>query len=239
MLADDRLVLSHRLSELCGHGPSLEEDIALTNVALDLLGQANELLTYAAEIDGNKTADDLAYLRSDVEFKNTIITEMENGDYAFIIVRQFFFDIYSYFLFTELITSKDERLAAIAEKSLKEVTYHLRHSKKWFHIFADGTEESRTRLTDAIDELWAYSNELLESNEIMDSLFKEGIAPDIAIVKSEWHKMINENFEQLNLQIPNITWFHSGGRVGKHSESLGRVLTDMQYLQRAIPNAEW
>jgi ring-1,2-phenylacetyl-CoA epoxidase subunit PaaC len=239
MLADDRLILSHRLSELCGHGPSLEEDIALTNVALDLLGQANELLTYAAEIDGNKTADDLAYLRSDVEFKNTIITELENGDFAFIIVRQFFFDIYSYFLFSELIKSKDERIAAIAEKSLKEVTYHLRHSKKWFHILSEGTEESRTRLIDAIDELWSYSNELLDSNEIIDSLESENIAPNMTNIKSNWHKMIKENFEQLNLQIPDITWFHSGGRVGKHSESLGGVLTDMQYLQRAIPNAEW
>ncbi len=239
MLADERLILSHRLSEKCGHGPSLEEDIALTNVALDLLGQANEFLIYASEIDGNKSPDDLAFLRTDVEFKNIILSELENGDFAFIIVRQFFFDIYSFLMYSELVKSKDERIAAIAEKSLKEVIYHLRHSKKWFHIFADGTEESRKRLISAINELWVYSNEMLESNEVIDSLIKDGIAPNMKKIKEDWYKHINENFSELKLEIPSDTWFHSGGRSGKHNECLGGILTDMQYLQRSFPKSEW
>jgi len=238
MLADDRLILSHRLSQQCGHGPYLEEDIALTNIALDLLGQANEIYTYAGTLE-NKSADELAYLRTDTQFKNVIISELENDDFAWIIARQFFFDISAYHLYTELLKSKDETLAAIAEKSLKEVTYHLRHSKKWFHILADGTDESRNKLTDAIDDLWSYTFELFETNPTIDSLVKQGIAADLKIVKEKWLKDINENFAILNLTVPENTWMHSGGRVGKHSEHLGRILTEMQYLQRSFPNAAW
>lgn len=238
MLADDRLILSHRLSQQCGHGPYLEEDIALTNIALDLLGQATEFYTYAGTIE-DKSADELAYLRLDTQFKNVILSELENDDFAWLIARQFFFDNYSFLLYTELLKSKDETIAAIAEKSLKEDTYHLRHSKKWFHILADGTEESRNRLIEAIDDLWTYTFEMLESNPTIDSLVKQGIAADLNIIKEKWLSIMKENFAILKLEIPDSSWMQSGGREGKHSEHLGRILTEMQYMQRAFPNAEW
>lgn len=240
MQADDRLVLSHRLSEENGHAPSLEEDIAISNIALDLLGQANEFYEYAAELlnDGS-TADSLAFLRNDTKFKNAIICEIENIDFANIMARQYFFDTYEYYFYTLLKDSTDERLKAIAEKSLKESTYHLRHSKKWINILADGTEESRSKLIDAIDRVWSYTGELFESNDVINKLKEEKIAVDLSRVKEKWDEEINKTFIDLNLTIPEKTWMHSGGRLGRHSEHLGRILTDMQYLQRAYPNSEW
>lgn len=240
MQADDRLILSHRLSEECGHGPSLEEDIANSNISLDLLGQANEFYEYAAEIknDGS-TADTFAYHRNDTKFKNLIICELENGDFSQITARQLFFDLYDFHYYTLLKDSKDERLSSIAEKSLKECAYHLRHSKKWFYILADGTEESRNKLLDSINTLWSYTGEFFEVNPIIESLNESGIAADLNKVKELWLNDIKSIFNELNINLPESSWMHSGGRVGRHSEHLGRILTELQYLQRSYPNAEW
>ncbi len=238
--ADDRLVLSHRLSEKCGHGPSLEEDIATSNISLDLLGQANEFYEYAAEIaNDGRTADSFAFLRNDIKFKSLILCELENGDFAEIITRQFFFDVYDFHFYTLLKDSQDSRLAAIAEKSLKECTYHIRHSKKWFNILADGTDESRERLVFAINKLWSYTGEMFESSSIIDELVQSGIAVNLSKVQEKWNSEIKSTFGELKLDIPTETWMHSGGRRGRHSEDLGNLLASMQYLQRAYPNSAW
>ena len=240
MQADDRLILSHRLSEECGHGPFLEEDIANSNISLDLLGQANEFYEYAAEISNDgRTADSFAFLRSDTKFKNLLICEIANGDFAHIMVRQYFFDLYDFNYYNSLKNSKNEKLVAIAEKSIKECAYHLRHSRKWLNVLADGTAESRERLITAINDIWAYTGEMFESNDAIKTLVQQGIAVNLDKLKEIWTSEVQKDFKKLNLDIPESTWMHSGGRSGRHSERLGEILTSLQYLQRAYPNAEW
>jgi ring-1,2-phenylacetyl-CoA epoxidase subunit PaaC len=239
-LADDRFILSCRLSELCGHGPILEEDLALTNIALDLLGEADSLYGYAADIKGEGvSSDSLAYLRTEREYKNVLLVEQDNDDFAHTIVRQFLFDAFDYYFCSELCQSKDERLVAIAQKSIKEITYHLRHSSSWIIKLGDGTEQSHKRMQTAIDNLWMYTGELFAGDNLDDQFEKTGIAPNLDQVKSKWDKTVSDTFKEAGLNIPENDFAMMGGRDGRHSEALGHILSDIQYLGRLYPGASW
>ena len=239
-LGDDLLILAQRLGEWCGHGPQLEEDIALTNRALDHLGEARNLLTYAGQIEGKgRSEDDLAYLRDERQFTNTLLVEQPNGDYAHTIVRSFLFDAYHLPLMQALLNSKDEQLKAIAGKSVKEATYHLRHSSEWVIRFGDGTEESHRRVQTAIDNLWTYAGELFEQDEVHQQLVEEGIAPDMAAIRKSFNETVERVLAEATLQRPTDTYMQTGGRSGRHSEYMGPMLAEMQYLQRAYPGVEW
>lgn len=239
-LGDDSLILGQRLSEWCGHGPILEEDIAMTNIALDQIGQATSLLEYAAKVEREgRTADDLAFLRIDRDYKNLLLVEQENGDFGKTIMRQFFFDAYRKLLFERLVNSSDEQIAAIAEKSLKETKYHLKHSSEWVIRLGDGTEESHERIQDSLNELWRYTGELFYSDEVDVELTEQGVIPDMTGLKEEWEANVKAVLDEATLSIPDNNWQFDGGRVGKHSEHLGHLLSVMQYMQRAYPNMEW
>lgn len=240
-LGDSSLVLGHRLSEWCGHGPILEEDIAMTNMALDLIGRARALLSYAGEIEGRgRTDDDLAYQRDAYDFRNALLAEQPNGDFAHTMMRQFLYDAYGFFLHEELKKSKDEKLAGIAEKSLKETTYHLRHMKEWILRLGDGTDESHQRAQNALDDLWMYTGDLFDMNDTDKFLIKEGIAPDLNTIKSKWENLVNEILTKATLKIPDErTWMIHGSREGKHTEHLGYLLAEMQFLPRAYPGTKW
>jgi ring-1,2-phenylacetyl-CoA epoxidase subunit PaaC len=238
--ADDLLILSHRLSEWCGHGPVLEEDIALTNRALDHLGEARNLLAYAGTVEGKgRTEDDIAFLRNERQFLNTKLVEQPNDDYAHTIVRSFLFDAYHLPLAEALLRSTDAQLAAIAGKAVKEAQYHLRHSSDWIIRFGDGTAESHQRAQQALDDLWTFSGELFVMDEVHQHLMKAGIAPDLAKIKEAFDITINKVLAEATLQRPADGFMATGGREGKHSEHMGFILADMQYLQRAYPGAEW
>lgn len=240
-LGDDRLILGHRLSEWCGHGPILEEDIAMTNIALDLIGQSINFLKLAGEVEGNgRSEDDLAYHRDALEFKNLMLVEQPNGDFGYTMARQFVFDVYSFHLLEGLQNSQFEELAAIAAKSLKEVRYHLRHSSQWMLRLGDGTEESHRRVQTALDDLWMYTNEMFETDEIEQRLVKKGIAVDSSALKPEWERMVSEVLTRATLKVPGEQgYWSSGSRQGIHTEHLGYILADMQFLPRAYPDAKW
>ncbi len=263
-LADNSLILGHRNSEWCGHGPVLEQDIAITNIALDLIGQARNFYQYAAKLinesqksGGAKVSpvggdlptgqagleeaseDTLAYLRDRHEFKNCLLTEQPNGDWAKTILRQFFFSVYQYFLFEELKKSKDSQLAAIAEKSLKEVTYHLRWSSEWVIRLGDGTEESHERMVKAVDELWPYAGELFEATSYEQLAAKEGFGVDPSSIKTKWEEKVNEIFIEATLAFPKSVYQETGGKVGRHTENLGHILAELQFMQRTYPNSVW
>ncbi|MBT6515144.1 MAG: phenylacetate-CoA oxygenase subunit PaaC [Crocinitomicaceae bacterium] len=239
-IGDNSLVVGHRVSEWCGHGPILEEDIALTNIALDLVGQSRTLLTYAGAVEGKgRTEDDLAYLRQVVDYRNCLLAEQENGDFAKTIVRQFLFDSYNVLLLEELQHSADATLAAYAVKSLKEAAYHVRHSSEWMIRLGDGTAESKQRTQTALDELWMYSGELFEMDETETTLQKANIAPDSKAIYEKWTANVSKILEMATLQLPETGWMQTGGRTGKHSELLGYVLAELQYVQRSYPNCEW
>lgn len=239
-LADNSLILSQRLAEWTGHGPFLEEDLALTNIALDILGQSRSLFDYAASVEGKgRTEDDLAYTRTEREFYNTLIVEQPNGDYAKTIARQFFIDVFDFHFYTALSSSKDETLSAIAQKSIKEIAYHQRHSASWMLRFGNGTEESKKRLQDAVDELWRFTGELFEMNEVDEVLLEEGIAVDLSKTKELWEKDVFKILNEATITTPLIPYMQTGSRSGKHSEHLGFILAEMQYMQRMIPNARW
>ena len=239
-LGDSSLIIGHRLSEWCGHGPILEEDIALINIALDFVGNATSLLSYAGQVEGkDRDEDDLAFMRGEREFRNLLITEQPNGDYANTIARQFLFDTYMYFLYEELKNSKDETIAAIAVKTHKEITYHLRHTSEWMLRLGDGTAESHERLQNRLNDLWMFTNEMFEMDEVDAILIKEGIAPDLNKVKAAWEKRVHEVFAEATMQIPATTFKQKGSKEGKHSEHLGFLLAEMQYVHRAYPGAKW
>jgi ring-1,2-phenylacetyl-CoA epoxidase subunit PaaC len=239
-LGDDSLILGHRVSEWCGHGPILEEDIALTNISLDLIGQATSLLKYAAEVEGKgRNEDQLAFLRIDREYKNSLLVEQQNGDFGVTIMRQFLFDAYRMPLYEALSKSKDEHLAAIAEKSLKETKYHYRHSAEWVIRLGDGTDESHERVQNALDALYRYSSDLFFTNEVDEALVKKGIIPEIKVIRNKWLLSVKNVFTEATLEIPTNNWEQIGGRIGKHSEYLGHLLAEMQYMQRTYPNLEW
>jgi len=239
-IADDSLILGHRVSEWCGHGPILEEDIALTNIALDLVGQATNLLDYAALVENNgRDADTLAFLRYDRDYRNTLLVEQQNGDFGMTIARQFFFDIFRRLFFEALQKSTDATLSAIAEKSLKETKYHVKHSSEWMIRLGDGTEESRQRVQEAVDTLWRYTGELFYTDEVDQLLLSAQIAVDLEALKAPWMSYVQEIFSEATLEIPAHNWQQGGGRKGIHSEHLGYLLAEMQYMQRAYPGMEW
>lgn len=234
-LGDNCLILSHRLSEWCGHGPVLEEDIALTNVALDLLGQARFWLSYAGEVEGTqRDEDNLAFLRDTREFRNVLLVEQPNGDYAMTTTRQFYFDAWHLHLLNALRNSQDARMAAIAEKALKEITYHLERSTDWVIRLGDGTEESHRRMQVAADELWTYTGELFE----MDEVDRE-VGVDLEALRPRWMEYVEKTFSEATLQVPTNNWMQRGGKYGLHTEKLGYLLAEMQFLPRAYPGARW
>ncbi len=240
-LADQHLILGHRLSEQSSKGPFLEEDIACSNIALDLIGNATHLLQYAAEVEGKgRTADDLAFLRPEREFLNTFLAEQPNLDFAYVMVRHFFADVFDFYLYTELQKSSDETLASIAAKALKEITYHLRHTSKWVIRLGDGTEESKGRVQNAIDDLFRFTGELFEMNEVDELLMNEKIAIDLNKIKTSWKAKVKEVFAEAGVITPaDDTFMQRGSREGKHTEHLGFLLAEMQHLHRAFPGAQW
>jgi len=239
-MGDDSLILGHRISEWCGHGPILEEDIALTNISLDLIGQATNLLEYAGKLEGKgRDEDALAFLRYDREYKNLLLVEQTNGDFGKTIMRQFFFDAYRRLLFERLLKSTDEQVSAIADKSLKETKYHLKHSSEWVIRLGDGTEESHNRIQESLDALWKYTSELFFTNEVDANLIAAGIIPSMEGIEEEWKATVNNVLEQATLTIPTNNWKQEGGRIGKHTEHLGFLLAEMQYMQRTFPNMKW
>jgi ring-1,2-phenylacetyl-CoA epoxidase subunit PaaC len=237
---DDNLILSHRLSEWCGHGPQLEEDIALANRALDHIGQARNYLQYAVTVEGKgRSEDDLAYLRNERQFVNVKLVELPNGDYANTIARGFLFDAWHLPLQQALMNSKDEQLAAIAAKAVKEISYQLKTSSDWVIRFGDGTEESHRRIQTALDGLWTYTGELFATDEV-DALLKDaGIVPDMAPIKAAFDKKVDAVLQEATLKRPADAFMASGGRQGKHTEHLGFLLAEMQSLHRAYPGATW
>ena len=238
--ADDSLIIGHRLSEWCGHGPILEEDIALTNIALDLIGQATELYKYAAEVEGKgRNEDDLAFLRIEREYKNVLLVEQTNGDFGKTIVRQFFFDHFEHLLYEGLMNSKDERISAIATKTIKEIKYHLRHSGEWIIRLGDGTEESHDRVQESVNLLARFVDEMFFQNEVDEILIKEGIIPDVKEFRAAFDKNIGDILEEATLSLPEENYQMSGGRKGVHSEHLGYLLAELQYMQRTYPGMEW
>jgi ring-1,2-phenylacetyl-CoA epoxidase subunit PaaC len=239
-IGDDSLILGQRLGEWCGHGPILEEDIAMTNISLDLIGQATSLLAYAGKLEGEgRDEDKLAFLRFEREFKNVLLVEQPNGDFGMTMMRQFLFDAFRKPFYEHLQKSTDLHLAAIAEKSLKETKYHLKHSSEWIIRLGDGTEESHQRIQESLDTLWRYSSELFYQDEVDLEMREQGVAPDMNAIKKEWDATVKEVFEEATLTIPANNWQFDGGRKGMHSEHLGFILADMQYLQRSYPNMEW
>ena len=252
-LADNALILGQRNSEWCGHGPVLEQDIAITNISLDLIGQARNFYQYAAElintfqqsgskapsspgegVGGEVSEDSLAYLRTEREFKNCLLAEQPNGDWAQTILRQFLFSNYQYLLYQQLQNSPDNPLAAIAEKSLKEVTYHLRWSSEWVIRLGDGTTESHQRISKAVDELWMYTGEFF-----IPASYEKETGIDTSTLKDPWLNKVKEIFDEATLAVPSKTFMQEGGKQGKHTEQLGYILTELQYLQRTYPGCEW
>lgn len=239
-LADSTLILAQRNSEWTGHGPVLEQDIALSNIALDLLGQARMFYQYAARLQGNgATEDSLAYLRDSWDFKNCLLVELDKGDWAKTTLRQFFFSTYQWCLYRQLQNSPDTELAAIAAKALKEVAYHLRWSGEWVVRLGDGTGESHRRINNALQDLWPYTGELVTAAGYEQTLAAEGITADPSSFKDEWLGKVNAILDEATLSIPSNNWMQSGGKEGRHTEHLGYVLAEMQYLQRTYPGNEW
>jgi ring-1,2-phenylacetyl-CoA epoxidase subunit PaaC len=239
-IADNALILGQRLGELCGHGPNLETDIAMTNIALDLLGQTRSYYQYAAkQLGGGATEDTLAFLRSEREYKNVLLVEQPNTDFAYSIARQFLFDEYHLLLLTELQNSKDETLSAIAKKSIKEVSYHKRFSSDWIKRLGDGTEESHLRIQNAINDLWTFTDELFHQTDADKAMVSEGIGVDVTKWKDAFYKNITAVLTESTIAIPEMKYFQKGGKQGIHTEHMGYLLADMQYMQRTFPNMTW
>jgi len=239
-LGDDSLILGHRLSEWCSNGPFLEEDLALTNVALDFMGRARMFYGYAAELDGDKRSeDDIAFLRDCREYRNLLINELPNGDFAFTLARQLMIDVYDLAFFTALALSTDTTLAGVAAKAVKESRYHLRRSEDWIKRLGDGTEESHQRVQNAFDQLWAYWPEMFEMSADEQQLLEAGIAVDRSALKADWESTMHAILQQATLSIPNGDLTIGGGRDGMHTEHLGFLLAEMQFLQRAYPGQQW
>ncbi len=239
-MGDNTLILGHRVSEWCGHAPVLEEDIALANTALDLIGQTQMWLGLAGEIKGGKSADDLAFLRDAWDFRNVLLVEVPNGDFGRTLMRQFLFDAWHSIMLGRLMKSSDARVAAIAAKASKEVTYHLERSGDTVVGLGDGTEESRARMQQALDYLWPYVGEMFTGDDVDAQMVAAGIAPNPADLREEYDALVGRVLTEATLNIPESRFAHKGGRDGRmHTEHLGHLLTQMQWLQRAYPGAEW
>lgn len=239
-LGDDAVVLGHRLSEWCSNGPFLEEDLALTNVALDFIGRARMFYSYAAELaDDGSTEDTYAYTRDTREFTNLLMHELKNGDFAYTMARQYFVDVYSLAYMEALQQSSDETLAAIADKAVKESRYHLRRSYDWMLRLGDGTQESQQRMQRAIDDLWGYVPEMFEMDELEQELASAGIGVDATALKENWESTVRATLKEATLTEPAGDWSVRGGRQGIHTEAMGHMLSDMQFVQRAYPGQQW
>jgi len=240
-LGDNALILSQQLSQLCGKGPALEEDMALTNVALDLLGQTRLWFSYAAELENaGRDEDDIAFLRDAHDFKNCLLLEQPNGNYADTLMRQFFFDTWHYFQLAELLKCGDPRIVEVAQKSIKEVTYHLRRSGDLIVRLGDGTAESHAKTQAAADALWMYTGEMFNYDAVDQAMFDAGIAPLSAVLREAFLEHVAEIFAEATLVMPSPdAWMQKGGKQGRHTEHLGFILAEMQFLQRAYPGAEW
>ena len=262
-IADNALVNGHRQSEWCGHGPILEQDIALTNIALDHLGQARSLYQYAAEQFNrlsteekltfftsialqqkiskgeSLTEDDLAYLRDGWDFRNVLLVEQPNKDWAYTVARSFLLDVFNYYFFTDLQNSKDVSLAAIAEKSLKEVTYHIRWSSEWVIRLGDGTDESHSRMQDALNDRWMFSGELVIESEADNAMLVSGVGVDLTKIKTLWQEHVAKVLAEATITLPTNSWMQEGGKQGNHTEHLGYILTELQFMQRAYPGMQW
>jgi ring-1,2-phenylacetyl-CoA epoxidase subunit PaaC len=251
-IADNALILGHRLSEWCGHGPILEQDMAMTNIALDLIGQARSLYQYAAEVQNltsgrfetsptfsAKTEDDIAYLRDVYDFKNVLLVEQPNGDFAQTIVRQFFFSAFQLPFYQKLTFSEDEILRGVSEKAVKEVAYHLRWSSEWVIRLGDGTAESHSRVQAAVEKLWTYSGENLIGDDLDNWAFSEGVGVDLKSIKNTFDETINAVLTEATLTKPTANFMQKGGKQGRHTEYLGFILAEMQFMQRAYPNMAW
>jgi ring-1,2-phenylacetyl-CoA epoxidase subunit PaaC len=238
--ADDALILGHRLSEWCGHAPMMEEDMALANMGLDLLGQARELYSYAAKVEGNGNDEDkFAYLRDVRQYRNLLLLEQPNGDFARTMTRQFFYSVFADLYWRAMMKSPDATLAAIAAKSEKESAYHVRHSSEWMVRLGDGTEESHRRAQAAIDDLWAYTGEMFYVDEEEGTLIEKYIVVDPATLHPQWLETVSSVLTEATLTLPKSAWMQQGGRSGRHSEHLGHLLSELQSMQRTFPGATW
>jgi ring-1,2-phenylacetyl-CoA epoxidase subunit PaaC len=238
--ADDALILGHRLSEWCGHAPMMEEDMALANMGLDLLGQARELYGYAAKVEAKGNDEDkLAYLRDVRQYRNLLLLEQPNGDFARTMARQFFYAAFADLYWRAMMKSTDPTLAAIAAKSEKESAYHIRHSSEWMVRLGDGTEESHARAQTAIDDLWAYTGEMFAVDDAERALIDGGIAIDPSSLQAQWLKTVTDVVDEATLALPKSDWMQQGGRNGRHSEHLGHLLSELQSMQRTFPGATW
>ena len=239
-LADNCLIAGQRLGELCGHGPSLETDIACTNISLDLFGQTRSYFQYAANIKGgDATEDSIAFLRFEREYKNVLLVEQPNRDFAYTVARQYFYDVFHVLLLEKLQFSQDMTLSAIAKKSIKEASYHVRFTGDWIKRLGDGTAESHEKMQDAIDGLWQYTNELFEVTEDAKIMAAEGIGVDVSTLKESYYATVTALLEEATITIPDTKYFQKGGKSGIHTEHMGYLLADMQYMQRAYPNMKW
>jgi ring-1,2-phenylacetyl-CoA epoxidase subunit PaaC len=247
-LADNSLIMGHRLSEWTGHGPTLEQDIALSNIALDLIGQSRNFYQYAAQLintgenrsgENLETEDTLAYLRDPQDFKNIILAELPNGDWAETILKLFFFSTYQYFLYQQLMKSSDTQLSAIAEKSLKEVTYHLRWSSEWVIRLGDGTEESKQRMEKALGKLWDYTSEIFLPAEYEIECANNNIGVDVSSLRNDWNNKVMDVLQKSTLQVPVYKGEEHFGKLGIHTAHLSGILSEMQHLQRTYPGSQW
>lgn len=239
-LADDALILGQRTSEWCSRGPFLEEDIALSNLALDYIGRARMFYQYAAEVEGKqRSEDDLAYFRDERDFSNLLINELPNFDFAFSVVRQYFIDVHACLYLEQLKQSTDQRLAEVAAKAIKESRYHLKRSETWLLQLGQGTVESHQRLQNAIDELWGYTSELFLMSDAETALLKSGICVDRSALQQAWNSQVSMHLKRCTLQVSQQQWNVVGGRTGEHSEHLGHLLAQMQILQRSYPGLQW
>ena len=239
-IGDNALILGQRLGEWCGHGPALETDMAMTNISLDLFGMVRSYYQYAAEVEGKgRTEDDIAFLRFERDHKNVQLVEQPNGNFADTITRQFFFDAWHLLFLEELSKSNDTQLAAIAAKSIKEVKYHLRFSSQWVLRLGDGTDESHEKMQEAVDNLWMYTEELVTPTNLELEMAAEGVGVDVSQLKATYFEHLESTLREATLKIPQNVWMQQGGKSGIHSEYLGHLLSEMQYLQRAYPGANW
>lgn len=239
-IADDHLILGHRLSEWCGHAPILEEDLSMPNMALDLIGQARALYSYAGELEAQgRSEDDLAYLRTDRQYKNCLLVERPNADFAHTMLRQLYFAAFMQPFWSNSLTSADATLAAVAAKAVKEISYHFRHAGEWVVRLGDGTEESARRMADAVASLHPYTGELFTATESTRQCVSEGYLPDPKLIQPTWNESIDAVFSQARLDVPQIVYPLVGGRDGRHTEDFGFLLADLQYLQRSYPGVNW
>jgi len=239
-IADNSLILGQRLGDLCGHGASLESDIAITNVSLDLFGQVRSYFQYAAKLQGGSASEDtIAFLRKENEYRNVLLVEQPNTDFGYVITRQFLFDVYHLLFLDKLQHSSDETLAAIAVKSIKEVKYHVRFSGDWMIRLGDGTEESHNRIHQAVNDLWIFTDELFHVTENDQKMIDAGIGVDVRLLKDAYYQQVKSVLTEASIEVPTIEYFQKGGKKGIHSEYMGFILTEMQYMQRTYPNMSW